>query len=137
LYSVDNSQDDHVALDDEGGAKVVNSKKRFIAPALAVLAPRASSDPQEEAEPAGCPELGAAGAYASGSLGTRGVGGFFGLGLVGVGLSQLSRPVATVLSVVGAAEGLDRNVIGKGHELSFAADAPIQVRLAPAKTPVR
>ena len=40
--AIDASGDDHVAVDDEGGATLENSKTRFIAPALALLSLRAS-----------------------------------------------------------------------------------------------
>lgn len=42
LHSIDVSGDDHVVIDEEGGAAVTNSKSRFVAPALAMLAMRAS-----------------------------------------------------------------------------------------------
>ena len=46
-------------------------------------------------------------------------------------LAQFSRPVAIGLSVVGASRTVYRNVIAKGREVTFDADTPIQVRLAP------
>ena len=42
LFSVDASKDDHVAVDEEGGTKTTNSKTRFIAPTLGLLALHAS-----------------------------------------------------------------------------------------------
>ena len=42
LHSIDASDDDHVAVDDEGGATLENSKTRFIAPALSLMALHAS-----------------------------------------------------------------------------------------------
>ncbi len=57
-----------------------------------------------------------------------GLGGFFGLGLLGVGLSQISRPLGVTLAVVGAVRTIYTNVLGKGKEVSFPADTPIQLR---------
>jgi hypothetical protein len=135
LYAVDVSQDDHVTLDDEGGARVTNAKTRFVAPALAVLALRGSVDQHHHDGDAN--DVGTAATAPSGHVGSRGLGGFFGFGLLGVGLSQLSRPAAVAFAVVGAARTTYRNIIGKGRELAFPAGTPIQIRLAPAKTPDR
>jgi len=46
-------------------------------------------------------------------------------------LAQFSRPVAIGLSAVGASRTVYRNVIAKGQEVTFSADTPIEVRLAP------
>ena len=52
LYSVQTSADEHVALDDEGGASIGNPKTRFIAPVLAVVMLGASAyQPGETPEP--------------------------------------------------------------------------------------
>ena len=137
LYSVDVGQGDRVTLDDEGGAKVNNSPKRFIAPALAVLALQGSIDQDHHRfDNDGDPyDLGQAPAPASGHWGSRGLGGFLGFGLVGAGLGQIARPVGIALATVGAARTVYKNVVGKGNELSFPADTLIRVRLAPGKRP--
>jgi hypothetical protein len=59
------------------------------------------------------------------------VGGLFGFAGIGAVAAQFSRPVAIGLSVVGASRTIYKNVIGKGREVTFGADTPIQVRLAP------
>ena len=69
-----------------------------------------------------------------GGFGSRGVGGFLGLGLLGVGLSQISRPVGVTLAVVGVVRTVYANVLGKGKEVSFPADTSIQLQLAPGPT---
>ena len=69
-----------------------------------------------------------------GGFGSRGVGGFLGLGLLGVGLSQISRPVGVTLAVVGVVRTVYTNVLGKGKEVSFPADTSIQLQLAPGPT---
>jgi hypothetical protein len=135
LYSVQASGNDHVALDDEGGATLTNPKTRFIAPALAILALHASvgHDGHRYADPDGDGTMRTAGSGA----GARGMGGFLGFGLLGAAVGQITRPVGVALALVGAGRTIYTNVLGKGREVSFPADTPIQVRLAPGPTPDR
>jgi hypothetical protein len=136
LYAVDVSQSDRVALDDEGGARVTNSKTRFVAPALAILALQGSRGHEHHKDNDGDPyDLGTAPPRVVGNPGSQSLGGFFGFGLVGVGLSLVSRPVGVAFAAVGAVRTIFRNIVGKGRELSFPADTPIQIRLAPGKVP--
>ena len=129
LHSIDASDDDHVAVDDEGGATLENSKTRFIAPALAILSLRASMDGDGHrfADPDGDGSIKTAGS----GVGSRGVGGFIGMGLIGAAVSQITRPVGIAMGAYGAARTIYTNVLGKGREVTFPADTPIQVRLAP------
>jgi hypothetical protein len=129
LHAIDASADDRVAVDDEGGATVENSKTRFIAPALSLLSLHASleRDGHRFADPDGDGSIKTAGTGA----GSRGLGGFLGMGLLGAAVSQITRPVGIALGVYGAARTTYTNVLGKGHEVIFAEDTPIQVRLAP------
>jgi hypothetical protein len=133
LYSVQARGDDHVAVDDEGGTTLTSPKTRFIAPALAILALNASieQDGHRYADPDGDGSMRTAGS----GVGSRGMGGFLGFGLLGAGVGQITRPVGIGLSVVGAARTIYTNILGKGREVSFPADTPIQVRLAPGPTP--
>jgi hypothetical protein len=132
LHSVDASSDDHVAVDDEGGATVENSKTRFIAPALSLMMLHASMehDGHSFADPDGDGTIKNAG----NGVGARGMGGFIGMGLIGAAVSQITRPVGIAMGAYGAARTLYSNVLGKGREVTFEADTPIQVRLAPGKT---
>jgi type IV secretory pathway VirB10-like protein len=129
LHAIDASADDHVAVDDEGGATLENSKTRFIAPALSLLALHASieGDGHSYADPDGDGSIRNAGSGA----GSRGVGGFIGMGVFGAALSQISRPVGIAFGAYGAVRTIYSNVLGKGREVTFQADTPIQVRLAP------
>jgi hypothetical protein len=130
LHSVQAGDDAHVVLDDEGGASVTNSKTRFIAPALAVLALAASADGPErhggDADVAGVGSTTAGGSRAGGGL-----GGYFGFGLAGVALSRIARPIGVAFAIVGVARTVYSNVLAKGDEVSFPADTPIQLQLAP------
>lgn len=135
LYSVESSTDDHVALDDEGGASVSNPNSRFIAPSLAILALRRTADAGERRMDNDADDTAGA-TVRSGSVGSRSLGGFIGFGLIGTALSQISRPMALVFGALGVARSVYASVIAKGQEVTFPADTPIQVRLAPGKSPV-
>jgi hypothetical protein len=128
LHSIDASEDDHVAVDDEGGARLENSKTRFIAPALSLMTLHASMehDGHSFADPDGDGTIKNAGSGA----GSRGVGGFIGMGLIGAVVGQIIRPVGIAMGAYGAARTMYSNVLGKGREVTFPADTPIQVRLA-------
>lgn len=129
LHSVDASDDDRVAVDDEGGATLTNSKTRFVAPVLSLLALHASieRDGHSFDDPDGDGTIKNAGSGA----GSRALGGFIGMGFLGAAVSQITRPVGIAMGVYGAARTMYTNVLGKGREVVFAADTPIQVRLAP------
>jgi hypothetical protein len=129
LHAIDASSDDRVALDDEGGATLQNSNTRFIAPALAILALHASieRDGESHLDPDGDGTIKTAGSGA----GARGVGGFIGMGFFGAAVSQITRPLGIAMGVYGAARTVYANILGKGREVTFPADTPIQVRLAP------
>jgi hypothetical protein len=136
LYAVDASQSDRVALDDEGGAQVTNSKTRFVAPALAILALQGSRGHDHHKDNDGDPyDLGTGPAPVKGNFGSQGLGGFFGFGLAGVALSLISRPVGLAFAAVGAIRITYGNIVGKGRELSFPANTAIQIRLASGKPP--
>ena len=134
LYSLEASRNARVVIDDEGGATIGNPGTRFAAPAVAAVAVGASFL-QEPVTELGQPELGVLpGAMEANSLGA-GAGGFSGLGLLGLGLSQLSRPVAVGLGFVGLAHSLYVSFLGKGGDVSFPSGTRIQVELAPGPTP--
>jgi hypothetical protein len=125
LYSVQSGREQGVAVDDEGGTTITNSKTRFVAPALASLALAATMRSRLDYDTDG---LGPERAYGSGGSST--LGGFFGFGLLGAGISQLSRPVTVGLAVVGVARTVVVSVFGKGRDVSFPADTVIEVQLA-------
>jgi hypothetical protein len=132
LYSVDAAAGSGVTVDEEGGTTIANSKKRFIAPALSVLALRGSAHQEHEMDidPGETPHM-----VAQGNPGAKAVGGMFGFSGIGAVVSQFYRPLAIGLSFYGASKTVYRNVIAKGSEVTFNADTPIQVRLAPGASP--
>ena len=131
LYSAELSHDQHIAIDEEGGASVPDSKTRFISPAVALVAlgvsrghDRGDHDDADDATPG----------VQRGNAGGRGVAGFLGLGLLGSGLGQLSRPVAVALGVFGVARSVYTALLGKGRDVVIPARTPIQLQLSPAST---
>ena len=134
LYSAEASRHARLAIDDEGGATISNPATRFVAPALAAVAVGASFLQEPVTEPGQIEPGVLPGAMESSSLGT-GIGGFSGMGLLGVGLSRLSRPVAVGLGFLGLARSLYVSFLGKGRNVSFPAGTRIQVQLAPGPSP--
>jgi hypothetical protein len=126
LHAVQASGDDRVAIDEEGGASLTNSKTRFIAPTLAILALRANLDEHDHLDPDGDGHV-----IQEGSPGALSTGGFIGFGLLGIPLSLIARPVGVALSAMGAARTVYTNVLGKGREVQFPAHTLIQLQLAP------
>ena len=133
LHSVDASTDDRVAVDDEGGTTLENSKTRFIAPALSLLMLHASikRDGESHLDPDGDGSIKTAGSGA----GARGIGGFIGMGVIGAAVSQITRPLGIAMSAYGAVRTVYSNILGKGREVTFPANTPIQIRLAPGPPP--
>jgi len=132
LQAVHASEDDQLAIDEEGGAKPTNSKTRFIAPTLAILALRANMDQHEHLDPDGDGHV-----IHSSNPGALGVGGFMGFGLAGIPLSLAWKPVGLALSAIGAARTTYSNVLGKGREVQFPADTIMQLQLAPGPSAPR
>jgi hypothetical protein len=60
-----------------------------------------------------------------------------GRGRAGAALRLVCRPVAIGLAAYGAVRTVYSAVFGKGREVAFTADTPIQVQLAPGPTLAR
>lgn len=135
LYAAEVSGGNRLSIDDEGGAGMTNSKTRFVGPALAGGAVAASFTMEPVAGPGQVEPGVLPGALEPNSLGTA-TGGFSGLGLLGIGLSQISRPTAVGLGFVGLGRSVYGSVIGRGREVSFPAGTRIQVQLAPPRAPL-
>jgi hypothetical protein len=126
LYAVESPQGDRVSIDEEGGARSNSPKARFAAPALAALAVIGATHGRLDYDTDGAgPEMQYGGA-SSGAL-----GGFLGLGVVGVCVNQLGRYVTVTTAVLGLTRTVYSTVFAKGRDISFPVDTPIQVQLAP------
>jgi hypothetical protein len=138
LHSVDLSADDQVALDDEGGARVTNSKTRFIAPALAILALAGASEVHHHPLDEDDPGFGTGAVRTSaGNPGSQSLGGFLGFGLIGAAAARLSHPLGLAFAAVGVAQTVYGHVLGKGRDVRFLADTPIELQLAPGPSPAK
>jgi hypothetical protein len=140
LHSIDLSANDHVVVDEEGGASVSDSKTRFVAPALALMALAGASDGGEHHLDADDPGFGSGAATVGregGNLGSRSLGGLFGFGLAGAALGRLSHPVGIAFAAIGVARTMYSNVLGKGQDVRFVEDARIELQLAPGPSPAR
>lgn len=130
LYSVEVGRGQRVALDDEGGATVTNSKTRFIAPALASLSLAASMQHKLDYDTdGGPPEM------QYGTVQSHAAGGFIGLGMIGMVFSVVSRPAALGFGYFGLGRTMYVSVVGKGREVSFPADTLIEVQLGAEPKP--
>lgn len=124
-------------LDSEGGVEAVSSKARFLYPALALLVAVQTATPDRDAVSGDV-----AGAIpGQGGAAGRVVAGGWGLGLAGsvVSLAVKSRALTACFGFYGAAWSIYRNLLARGHDVSFPAGTPIEVRLGsherPAPTP--
>jgi hypothetical protein len=129
LYSVQVADTNAVTVDEEGGTRARESKTRFIAPALAVMALRASTHREPRRMDNDADD--SLGPRPAGSPASFGLGGFFGWGLAGAAVSQIARPAGVALAAIGVARTMYRSVFAKGREVRFPADTVIQVQLAP------
>jgi hypothetical protein len=127
LYSVEASSNAHLKVDEEGGTTLTNSNTRFIAPAVAIVSLVSMGHTERHTDA----DLGQAPTIETRHGGGGGAAGFFGLGVAGVLLGRVSRPVGIGLGVAGVARILYSTVFGKGHEVTFVAGTPIQLQLAP------
>jgi len=126
LHAVEAARSDRVNLDEEGGVTSTSSAVRFAAPALAALALVGATHGRLDYDTDGLgPEM-AYGGTASGAL-----GGYFGLGLLGVGANTLGRQVTLATTVLGLTRTAYSAVFGKGREISFQSGTSIEVQLAP------
>src|SRR5262249_7537070 len=123
------SADDNMQLDNEGGAKLSDSKTRFIAPALSLLALRGTLDRHDHLDPDGDGHV-----IHSSNPGAVSVGGFFGLCLLGIPLPHVAPRVGVALWAVAAARPLHRRWFAKGREVTFRADTVMRLQLAPGSS---
>jgi hypothetical protein len=129
LYSADVGRDQRLVIDDEGGATVTNSKTRFLIPAVAGAVAVVGVDSTEISNEG----LGALTTQAN--VVGRGLKGLSGFGLVGVGVSLAFRPVAIVLGAFGVTRAVYVSLLGKGRDVIFPVNTPVQMQLSPATPP--
>jgi hypothetical protein len=129
LHSVDVSADEHLAIDEEGGTRATNSNTRFVAPALAVLALAGAGDGEDHPVSPRHPNGG------GGNPGSMSLGGLLGFSVVGAAIAPFSQPLGLALAIGGVARTTYASVVGKGHNVRFEADTPLELELAPGPSP--
>lgn len=106
-------------LDDEGGARIPFSKRRVLAPAIAIALATAAV-PDEDAR-----------------ITTQGAApGWSGFGLAGTAISLGTRAAAGPLGWFGSATSVYFNLIRKADELVFPANTVLEIRFGRAPIPV-
>lgn len=110
-------------LDEEGGARVTDSKTRYLSTGFALLMAAAASRPDVEhgtTDPAGDPSVragaGVSGYGFSGSL---------------ITLAARSQPVSIGFAAYGAGFSLYRNFLSRGKDVTFVKDTPMEIGFAP------
>jgi hypothetical protein len=61
----------------------------------------------------------------------RGAGGFIGLGVIGIALSQTGKGPAVALGLYGLGRSVYSNILGKGRDVVMPAGTPLQLQLSP------
>ena len=110
--------DASLSLDSEGGARVRESKTRFVFPAIAATVAGLSLHQDVNAQ--GVPDQ---------DIGGRAESGAVGLGLVGTVLAQASRPLASSIAFVGAGFSIYSTFIAHGRNVVFPANTPLRINL--------
>ena len=109
-------------VDSEGGVQAKESKTRFLAAAAAVMVARSAGD-NDPIRNANHQVIGQ-----SQNVGGRTIGGGFGFGLLGMGISQSSRWVGAAFGYYGMAWSVFSTLIARGSEVQFGKDAMVDVR---------
>jgi hypothetical protein len=117
--------DAHLRLDAEGGVSPIQTRKRFIAPAISVALAAWTSTPDRDAVTSSTATVPGQG----GGLGQilAGGGGFGLLGSV-VTLAARSYVVSGVLGFYGAAWSVYSHLLARGENVTFPANTPMEIR---------
>ena len=124
----------HLRLDAEGGVSPIQSKKRFIAPAISVMVAAWTSTPDRDAVSNSASTVPGQG----GGLGQvlAGGGGFGLLGSV-VTLASRSYVVSGVFGFYGAAWSVYSHLLSRGQNVVFPANTPMEIRFGSHHHPAR
>jgi hypothetical protein len=111
----------HMKLDEEGGARVTDSKARYLSTGVAVLMAAVAAHPDVDRGAVDQTEDPAvrAGAGASG----------FGLAGTLIGLAAKSNAVSIAFSAYGASASIYSNFLSRGREVVFPKNAPLEIGL--------
>jgi hypothetical protein len=122
-----NGQSGAVQIDEEGGTAAANSKKRFIAPAISMMLAMNGAEGREPVRVNHVPT----GAYHN-NYGGHLLSGAVGFGLIGSAVGRFIGPVGSALGFYGAGRSIYTNVVGRGPEVTFPMNTPIEIRFGVA-----
>lgn len=122
LVGAEGSGKTPLKVDGEGGVQAKESKTRFIAAAVSVMIARRAGDNHPIRNNSG-QVVGQ-----SQNVGGRTIGGGFGFGLLGAGISQSSRWVGAAFGYYGMAWSLYSTIIARGADVEFRKDAMVDIR---------
>ena len=139
LESVEvDSNTGNVRLDEEGGATVENSKTRFIAPAVAALLAMRTTEGRDH-EPDNDPDdVGLKPGQtiaATNHFGANIIAGGIGFGFIGAALARIASPVSSTLGFYGAGRLAYSNIVGRGQEITFPKNTPLEIRMGSQAAP--
>jgi hypothetical protein len=115
----------HLRLDAEGGVSPIQTKKRFIAPAISVALAAWTSTPDRDAVTSTTATVPGQGGWLGQVL--AGGGGFGMLGSV-VALASRSYVVSGALGFYGAAWSVYSHLLAPGENVTFPANTPMEIR---------
>jgi len=117
----------NMKLDEEGGARTTDSKKRYLTTGLALALAAASAHPDTEH---GTVDSG-------GDPGVRTAAGGSGFGFTGalVGLAVMSTPVSMAFGAYGAATSVYSNFLSRGRDVVLPKDTPLEIGFGRPHTP--
>jgi hypothetical protein len=131
LINAESSTKTNVKVDEEGTAKVTESKARLLRPVLALVVATRSMDN----------DAGRHGSSASGggeaNIGGRTAGGFSGFGVLGSLAAQGSRTIGSVLGLYGLSWSVYSTIVSRGHEVEFKQNAPLDIQFGRRTPAVR
>ena len=131
LQAAENTGKTPLKIDGEGGVQAKESKTRFLAAAAAVMVARSAGD-NDPIRNADHQIVGQ-----SQNVGGRTIGGGFGFGLLGAGISQSSRYVGEAFGYYGMAWSLFSTVFARGSEVQFGKDAMVDIRFDTRADPAK
>lgn len=122
LGNAESTGETPLKVDSEGGVRAQESKTRFLGAAAAVLISRRSGDLDRIRNQRH--QI----VRQSQNVGGRTIGGGFGFGLLGIGISQSSRYAGAAFGYYGMAWALYSTLIARGAEVEFSKHGMIDVR---------
>ena len=114
---------DHLALDEEGGARATTPKTRYLSTGFAIVMLAAASHPDTEhgtTDAAGDPSVqagaGISGSRVAGSL---------------ISLAVHSQPVSLAFGALGASQSVYSNFLSRGKDVNLSQNTPLEIGFAP------